>query len=149
MTTELRPRYSCVMSVDRSIGFDAREIVACWLASDRTKYLDLSHLNLTELPDNFPSDFDGRLKCYFNQLTSLSLPMAREVICSNNKLTLLNTPTASNVYCANNQLTTLSLPSATEVNCSNNQLISLFTPKATKVDITADIGCLIAEYCFL
>ena len=103
--------------------YEAQLRVSYWLASnDRTYRLDLSNLSLTELPNNFPVDFNGKLDCSNNLLTTLSLPMATHVECSDNKLTNLSLPTATGVFCHNNQLTTLSLPMATHINCSNNQL---------------------------
>ena len=111
----------------------ARLLVEQWLASDRTRWLDLSCLKLTELPDNFPVNFNGKLDCSNNQLTSLSLPMATSVFCSHNQLTSLSLPMATFVFCPNNQLTSLSLPMATFVRCSNNQLTTLSLPMATEV----------------
>ena len=142
-----------------------------WLASDRTSVLNISSLNLTELPDNFPDDFNGKLdcscnrlitlslpmattvSCYHNQLTTLSAPMATYAECSYNQLTMLSLPMAMFVHCYNNKLTSLSLPMANHVDCFNNQLIMLHMPKVKYLDMNNNpiefrLACILkgAEY---
>ncbi len=101
------------------------------LSKDYSLVLDLSNLDLTELPilpDNLQI-----LYCYYNNLTSLpnNLPDNLQVLnCSRNQLTSL--PILPNtiqvLYCNYNQLTSLPehLPNnLKELNCSRNQLTSL------------------------
>ena len=96
--------------------------------------LDLSHMDLTELPDMSTVTILGNFYCGYNQLTSLTGAPKRVdggFYCNNNQLTSL-TGAPENVgedfYCEYNQLTHLTgAPKHVggNFNCDENQLISL------------------------
>jgi len=103
----------------------ARRRVAAWTSG----ILDLSNLNLTELPP-LPAAL-RKLNCGWNKLTSLpELPATLiELCCTINKLTSLpDLPaTLTRLSCGNNELTSLPfLPATlTYLDCNNNKLTSL------------------------
>jgi hypothetical protein len=106
---------------------EAKQRIADWIKlNNPSNRLDLSFLNLTELPE-IPSNC-RIFNCSYNQLTILpELPNCRILKCSHNKLTSLpELPNCRTLYCFDNQLTVLpELPNCQEIACCNNQLTVL------------------------
>ena len=97
-------------------------------------YLDISHLDLIELPDSPLWKEIKILCCDNNQLTRLpDLPNIEILHCYNNQLTrLLDLPNVRELCCNNNQLTRLpDLPNVEYLHCYNNPLI--YNPENRKV----------------
>ena len=90
--------------------------------------LNISHLNLTQLPDSPLWKNVKRLYCHNNKLTTLpDLPKVKTLYCDNNQLTSLpDLPKVKTLYCDNNQLTSLpDLPNVKGLECDNNRLTCL------------------------
>ena len=110
------------------------DIVTKRLNNMENGYLDISRLDLTELPDSPLWKKVEELYCEHNKLTSLpNLPNIKYLHCHNNQLTRLpDLPNVKVLYCDNNQLTKLpDLPKVKYLNCINNPLI--YNPKNRKV----------------
>jgi len=110
---------------------DAQRIIDEWVAGNTSSELNLSNLELTELP-SLPFNLKW-LNCSNNQLTSLSLLPSTLIIlnCNNNQLTSLPPLQQSlkSLYCSSNQLTKLpELPQKlTTLFCDDNRLTELPT----------------------
>ncbi len=107
---------------------EAIERINRWIAlNDPTVVLNLTHLNLKDLP-SIPANCQI-LYCYYNQLTYLpELPNSIiHLHCYCNKLTSLpQLPNCNYLHCSHNQLTVLpDLPQCEFLYCYNNQLTYL------------------------
>ena len=104
------------------------DIIIEMLSNMKNGYLNISNLNLTELPDSPLWKEIKKLHCHNNQLTKLpDLPNVEILHCQNNQLTYLpDLPNVEILYCYYNQLISLSdLPIVDYLYCSNNKLTNL------------------------
>ena len=91
-------------------------------------YLNISDLNLPDLPDSLLWKDVKILECSYNRLTSLpNLPNVKILCCDNNQLTRLpDLPNIELLNCYINQLIALpDLPNVKTLGCFNNRLTRL------------------------
>ena len=104
------------------------DIVIERLNNMKNGYLNISRLNLTQLPDSPQWKKVEFLYCHDNRLTSLpDLPKVEILYCYDNQLTNLpDLPNVEYLYCYNNKLTSLpDLPNVEGLECDNNRLTCL------------------------
>ena len=90
--------------------------------------LDISYLDLTELPESELWKKVIHLSCSNNELTTLpELPLVRSLYCSYNRLIALpELPSIKILSCPSNRLTSLpELPNVKQLNCCYNQITEL------------------------
>jgi len=121
------------------------KLVDDYIAGDSKGDLNLSRLDLTELPQNLKNvKVGGYFDCHNNNLTSLQYApssVGGDFYCSNNNLTSLQyTPSSvgRNFDCSINKLTSLQGAPISVYGgfyCSNNKLTSLdYAPKSVRDD---------------
>ncbi len=107
---------------------------------NKSTVLDLSHLNLTELPNNLPSNLTT-LYCFNNNIEKLdNLPYNLTLLnCYNNKIEKLDNlpPNLIQLNCNNNKIEKLNnLPSnLTYLNCYNNKYLHITKKIAQKFNL--------------